>query len=267
MKKSAQELIRPDWFNLDKYGPLADMSAREWAVQLKQRFIMLDSDAEDSEKVYKNIISCPITTDIRPYIPGFGDGIPSFGGWLHSENNLLDPKIRYTKLYQKHVVPLGCVDAYWYAAELPDSMTQVFRKDYPDDIFNYVPIDSFFQNQLDFFEGVVNLSVNLNVPDDQLVGEFRAYLEAAREVHRYPEGKRIKKSILKRLCESKVLPYIDLSYWAKANGQNIPNHIIGDWLFPDDMVDVAEKIRKVTEPLAKRSVKPHFIRTLSSLKS
>jgi len=65
---------------------------------------------------------------------------------------------------------------------------------------------------------------------------------------------------------SGVLPYIDLCYWAKANGKNIPNHIIGDWLFPDDMVDVAEKIRKVTQPLAKRSVNPNFIRTLSALK-
>jgi hypothetical protein len=267
MKKSVSEIVKPDWFSLDKYRVLNDMSAQEWAIQLKQRYLLHDGSIEDREMVYKNIISHPIIADVHPNNPGFGDGIENFGGWLYHENDLLDPHLRCTELFQKHVVPLTCNDVYWLAEDLPDSMNAMFGEGLDDGRFDSVPVDSFQQNQMDFFHGIVNLSVNLNVPDGLLVDEFKKYIDAAREVYKYPEGKKIKISILNRLIDSGILPYLDLSYWAKTKGINIPNHIIGDWLFPDDMIDVAEKIRKVTQPLARRSVDPGFIRTLAALKT
>ena len=56
---------------------------------------------------------------------------------------------------------------------------------------------------------------------------------------------------MRKWAQHRVLPYIDLRILSKLAGIELTNFAIGCRIFPDlQDVDVAEKIRKTTSPLA-----------------
>ena len=69
----------------------------------------------------------------------------------------------------------------------------------------------------------------------------------------------ISNAAFKRWSQMMVLPYIDLEMWARSEQKNIPDHIYGNLLFPNDLdVDVSERIRKTVKPLAKKLLGNRF---------
>lgn len=77
---------------------------------------------------------------------------------------------------------------------------------------------------------------------------------------------KISDNLLTRLEQSKVLPFLDLTIHSQRENVDLPHHVIGDWLFPDEDIDVTAKIGKTTKPLAMKSIKDDFIRRLLTMR-
>jgi hypothetical protein len=112
---------------------------------------------------------------------------------------------------------------------------------------------------------VVDLSIDLLATDEQIVESLKFYLAAARKLYEYPEGGKITAAITKKLVQNCVLPYLDLKAWAMLENKHIPQHIIGDWLFSKDLLNVADKVRNTVEPFADRAITQGFIETLANM--
>ena len=61
--------------------------------------------------------------------------------------------------------------------------------------------------------------------------------------------------VFKRWCKYQILAFLDLKIWATFEEVNLPYHVIGEALFPDDIdIDTTERIRKVTKLLAGEAI-------------
>lgn len=93
------------------------------------------------------------------------------------------------------------------------------------------------------------LEIDASAPDDVLIDDFKGWLAKLREKHGRVDP--ISESTLRRWAQHRVLPLIDLTILARLAGIETTNYSLGCMIFSDiDGVDVAEKIRKTTRPLA-----------------
>lgn len=270
-KKSIIE--KPNWLDLEKYELAEELTTIQWTLLLEKRAMLLheiskisanenDDHLERSHLIFQEIRQSPLSSAYKEN---------SYAAdWFHARNLSAQLNEEHPNLFQKFVTPYSCSDAYWDAKGLPDEIKNAFDNvnENLDRYSEYcdIPIDIL---ALRFGTNVgsrVSISVDLNVPDKELIKAFERYLDASREIFDFPEGGKIKKSIFNRMIEAKVLPYLDLTIWGQLSGIDIPHHKMGDWLYPDnDEIDVAEKIRKSTKPLATRSINFSFIETLCAL--
>lgn len=105
-------------------------------------------------------------------------------------------------------------------------------------------------------DGEVDITVNLQASEEQLVGDFIAWIRSAKKELgiEVPKSK-ISDQELNNLSSFNVLPYLDLVYWAKTQGFDISNQVIGLALFPDEYeIVLSERVRKVVAPLARKVV-------------
>ena len=94
------------------------------------------------------------------------------------------------------------------------------------------------------------LAVDCSAPDDVLLSHFREWLNSYRS-ESGRQAKSISEADMRKWAQHRVLPYIDLRILSKLAGIELTNFAIGCRIFPDlQDVDVAEKIRKTTSPLA-----------------
>ncbi|MGY1408358.1 DUF6387 family protein [Luteimonas sp. A611] len=95
------------------------------------------------------------------------------------------------------------------------------------------------------------LSLDTSAPDQILVNDFRAWLKAHRQAVGRQEG--LSAADLRKWAQHRVLPYIDLRLLTQLAGDAdiATNAWMGNRLFSDLAdVDVAEKVRKTTAPIA-----------------
>ena len=254
--KSNNKHQAPRWFNLENYRCFKNLSAKNWADQLNKRSLLaIENSVEigEIELFLKHIESNPI-------VPGGGNYHGATDSTITNTNcsNSNDK----SKLVQKSVSTLTCENAFYFAEELAEIKEEI---DEGNQKFCNLPIDEYFQQKGIIGEGLINLTINLNAPDDILKQEFKSILEATRDQYQYLEGGRISKNILTHLYQSRVIPYIDLTIWINFKGLNVPYHALGGWLFPDEEVDISEKIRKVTKPWRARATSNDFIVTIASM--
>ncbi|MGY1408357.1 DUF6387 family protein [Luteimonas sp. A611] len=96
------------------------------------------------------------------------------------------------------------------------------------------------------------VQVMLSAPDELIVEDFRKWLSSIREDRSFEHSpvKRFTETEVRRWSTNQVLPFLDLRLAAWATGTDMPYHTLGEILFPGMDVDVAERTRKVTAPLA-----------------
>jgi hypothetical protein len=99
------------------------------------------------------------------------------------------------------------------------------------------------------------LSVDVSVPDDILLSEFKRLIPIWREELNVDKSHSINSSwavIRKKVIEYRVLPYLDLTIWANANGVVIPHGVMAVALFPygeRDLFSIAQTIKPFLETL------------------
>lgn len=97
------------------------------------------------------------------------------------------------------------------------------------------------------------LHVNTSAPDAVIVEHFKQWLAAFRasERGRGSRGLSISDTDIRKWAQNRVLAYLDVTQFCKWSGLKFSAHKIGSMIFPDITdVDVAEKVRKTTAPLA-----------------
>lgn len=95
------------------------------------------------------------------------------------------------------------------------------------------------------------ISIDLSASNEQILDSFSHWLNDQRKSEPKIRSHRITQKDLDDWRTAKIIPYFDLINLAKIDGIRISNHKIGDLLFPDEVdVDVAERVRKVTQPKA-----------------
>ncbi len=100
------------------------------------------------------------------------------------------------------------------------------------------------------------VNVDLSAPDHVLLSDFQNWLAEQRQHQACKQARppiRFTAADMMQWSRSRVLPYLDLLLLAKAFKVRIKQHEIAERLFPDERaVDVVERVRKVTKPLAEQ---------------
>ncbi|WP_250489903.1 DUF6387 family protein [Caballeronia sp. INML2] len=109
--------------------------------------------------------------------------------------------------------------------------------------------------EIDGFENVFRIEVDLAASDDDLLREFMAWLKRIRseaEMSKIPRS--FGPADFVKWHEKRLLPYLDLSLWAAMHGGHLSYSVIGHALFPDEPLRGPQM--RAVEPMIQRTVKP-----------
>jgi hypothetical protein len=101
---------------------------------------------------------------------------------------------------------------------------------------------------------ITPVMVNLDLPDSILLDSFKQWLVDARQ-NIQPEytDKKYRKPDFVSWAQMGILPWLDLTIWAKQEGVSIPNRVMADAIFkPGEGGE--EAVRKTTAPTALRMI-------------
>lgn len=98
----------------------------------------------------------------------------------------------------------------------------------------------------------VSVGVDLLAPADALKRQFANWLRATRKEKKLPViNRHFSREDFATWHARRVLPFLDLTFWAWCRGQRVPNELMGSLLFPDEPDrNVEARVRKSVEPLA-----------------
>jgi|GEM_PF-2237710 len=119
------------------------------------------------------------------------------------------------------------------------------------------------------FDGRFFIAVDLGASDDHLVKEFEAWIKKTRlAANLKPIHRQFNKIHFIRWHEQRLLPYLDLVFWAETHGKRIKHNKIGSALFPDADPDASIElgseghVRKTIAPNALGIVSEEFVSAL-----
>ncbi|ASW00016.1 DUF6387 family protein [Paraburkholderia aromaticivorans] len=114
------------------------------------------------------------------------------------------------------------------------------------------------------------IQVQLGASDDDLVSEFKAWLKRIRKEAEIPQiPKAFDASHFSDWHERRLLPYLDLTLWARLHGGSFNLTALGYALFPDEalrgskMRDVEPMVRRTIGPRARSLISIEVIATLN----
>ncbi|MBD8153334.1 DUF6387 family protein [Pantoea agglomerans] len=264
----------PKEFDLSKYEGLESMSDKDIFRQLYWRMDWKDGDFDDELATYnmehgKNL---PLF-DHDPF-EEIKNELPSAYYEQHKESE--DFKKRYMDHYKDKkklsagygVSVLSRMEVMYLSQEsdhkgrrkgkpfcIPDVEVREMLKDDPA---NHGLMMSHASEPVNVIIDGINLyaSIDLSVPDEILLGDFKKLLPKWREELGI-EAEEIKVTnswavIKKKIIEYNVLPYIDLFIWSRIKGVSIPGGVLAVSLFPDgdkEQFAIAQTIKPFIERL------------------
>jgi hypothetical protein len=244
---------KPTWFQLERYNNTAELTITEWFVNIATR----------------KILSRTLDNNNYEMFDEYFNKIKEFG--ILNENDIpLPPRYDISNtdtLFTPSVSPVTFDDILNTYYTIPDN----FRCDPSqelDDIlikigfleFCNSPID-IYEEKMDVWPGEARIKVSMLASDEQILSDIKKFITALRKaVNTKTLKNNISSATFKRWAEMRVLPYMDLELWARNEKVNIPEHIYGNLLFPDETnIDVTERIRKTVKPLAKKLLSNELI--------
>lgn len=239
---------KPDWFDLDNYQPFKELSINEWEAQLYARsrlnlhLDMLCDENPESESYRRALEITPLELSIDdiqkcPIVPQE----KCQSGWAYVG-------------YQRPA-SIDLVSGYeqsWPIFFGNDESLADIKKAVMDSQFN--------ERKGERDSGLYKLFINLNASDASILKDFSRLLKGMRQMEAEDENnmkKQIKSpsKLIKSFVTNQVIPYIDLKLWARYNKEEIVDHVIADWLYPNEIeIGVVERIRKTTRPLANKAI-------------
>lgn len=267
------ERFPPDWFSLEKYKNITQkMGLREWGEALEGRSLLwmalkpgsgwFEEDGIKKIDAHLEIFSRLIKLDFGKN--RFSD--KSITAEQSVSSVTLEDLAFNWNYYSEmeDIYPIRDILLSGYYNEEQEEL-EVIKK-YHElrskkiDLINYEP-DS---KQADISVGKVLVSVDIDSSDDQLIDDFKKWLQSSREIL-CVEGtrKRFNKSHFARWHKNMVLPYIDLMLYTKLSGRPQTLGVLGKTLYPDEYdIGVEDMIRRTVRPLAEEVVSPEISRAL-----
>lgn len=251
----------PKWFSLDKYSATVEFNLNDWLNAFKLRYWLFflkdahnESDADfgglepRSHAQYELImahgasahkICANIDYEKRPE-PAI-ESLEVYDLILLHESVVANQKSnRHKKAYD---LVHNDDDGDFDGAEL-STLLRIAVHDVLDP--NYYPI-----HQVAFAQ------VNLNAPNSIILDHFEKWLKEVKKNHqqldRTLREKRYSEKDSFKWAQSGVLPYLDLTLWAKLEGNAISNRIMENAIFSIEReINVSEALKVTTIPLAER---------------
>jgi hypothetical protein len=261
MKKLKKLSDIPSWFDIAKYDKATSFGIKEWHQHISDRVrvnISIESktiDLSDTtlidfliDKWISNIKIDPTSWMEEPALPK---------EIFNSDNFMLIPKFSedsvrnftLSDLFARNITLSKVINDTKlvsflkgeYFDEMPMSIEQFY------DLSNK-PIET---DSSWFFFKNVSLTVNLHASDKQLLDDFKSWLRQTRIRldHRTKEDM-FTDVDFNNWCKYAILPYYDLTLWAKMNNVEFTNAILGEVLFPDAGIegfDGESRIRRETK--------------------
>lgn len=272
----------PSNFSLEKYRAVSSFTIVDWAVNLKRRsycrFLLGEGQVErgnfhalfpnHKEELAKRAL--PYSEELISFPVESTEGLEA-DFWGNSKGNhvrdftVTDYCIYATDLEREEDDPKNEMEGYVQLYRMHES-THPSQK--PSAL--KIPLWKAYSQVGLVPDERVLVSVNLEGAEEAIISDFVIWLKETRRAFNIQTpntpGKLPSAQEFQDWSRYMILPYLDLTLWAQAHRVDLTQHAIGLALFPDEYdVNLAERIRKVTKPLAMKASKESYVRALLSL--
>lgn len=283
LKEGWQERI--DWKKDDWASYLEEQTnvtscdfSLSWPKEESEREIeivnSLKEDYLDAESVFQKLMDSPLTESMHSFEADFIDNMREFS--VNSES-------KSKGLGYSHLKSITIADAIPVANKIGSLFSAPEKeelKHYPrcrhnkhsnsiEEKSDLLYDEPRYLESTDLMGGVSPISakkhiaLSLAASDELLIGQFKEWLNAAREEYGFTNERNISGSNLRELATNRVLAYIDLLIWSNFEGiqfKNLPSYY--DLIFPEDKVeDKGQKIKNVMS-LSKKALSSNYISVL-----
>ena len=264
----------PDWFDLKNYDSVARMDLLDWAIALQFREFIKSKQARE---VYD---SDELLVERLAYVSKAPDC--GLSCWHDDADEVVPMPVGYDSLgeYTVKSPSVGMFGIVWgdiidrgglakikkdlEVGRVPKDTLLAERYERLQDITYDEFYLSHFQKEEDGLEynnnylqtmgGFAFAQIDIGAPDEQLIGDFKKWIADIRKqigISSYPQN--FTSADLADWHAKQVLPYIDLTIWAKLMDRNITQQEIGIVLFPDDYnISLSDRVRRTVKPLAEK---------------
>ena len=288
----------PRWFNLDMYHNTSKLTLAAWYDNLSWRFDLLSISDEQLTAMRDDINarfsgSDSMAFDWGPYAKGEIS--------IRDECRIDNLKTQTIDSLRVRYVANSVADAFLRYGILGPQLADLAEKINEADIHPLQedeilgdenrrlldqPIDTMRREELKSFssskedprpdtimaslgasisDDILHVEVDLSAPDQIIVKDFRAWLKTARRTYSIESKNSFTESMRQDWSDYGVLPYLDLSFWARANNLPLTDAVMGNALFPDsDVVSNVERVRKVVRPKAKWLMNPSVLQEIEA---
>lgn len=283
----------PSWFDRNNYAAATELDAAGWYVQLKLRQDALCYLDFDESRVYPNTpfaieamrkdyahgfrcvtdllrlspIAPPTAISTQPLFEGFFG--PTYSAAVRTMT-VGDLRVAERKLsvgrkqYSINWID-GIDDAFLGRKRVVFGRKNWINRPLHESSKCDLPADLNEIREQRSPWGDTPVVVNLSMPDAMLIEQFRDWLDEIRKTMSSQAGKRrYQRPDFESWIRFGVLPFLDLTIWAKENGLSIPNRVMADAIFEPWMGD-SEAVRKTAAPLAMSLLKGSDIGRASTL--
>jgi len=279
----------PEWFDIEKYRPLKSFKTADWFEQLAFRKSLFDyarylnKDKKESVSDALNVTfsllkADPVITRERIVQTPFTERVIS-----GEKHEILDRALGFSLWNMISSGPsirdIGYSELQWLGSLLPDEMRTALVEHlalFLDNIkitstkIENMPLDlgaaqEFLRSLFTEMETPV-ATIDLSLPDEALIAEFKDYLKNWRKRLGKVASPFYKNPDFNGWYNSGVLPYLDLQLWEIATGEAIR------WsAFTEAMNRIADRpvggegaLRKTTQSHAKKLMDVRTLRVLQS---
>jgi len=279
----------PDWFEIQDYSAAASFKPADWHLQLNVRHFLFRFIHPDGPRwrhrfrsaandIFDAIQNFPILTiddlsDVtsKSHLFGIGKYAPVSQITLRKTMQVLS-SLRYWETLAEIMDEAGFDMEYVEEIPLEDLVDLIELRflqqlKHPDD--SILTLDD---TSMDYGNppGVLAVEININYSDEEILSATKSWLKRMRS--KYPshtqKTRNFTQNEFKRWANHGILPYLDLVIWSIQRGVTLRQHEIGNAIFPDETateVDVTEKVRKTTKPLAEQLMSGDAINILEGM--
>jgi len=245
---------RPSWFQLRNYESSEKFGALEWANEIWERHVQFDAlryglpgecDYQEALKYIEKIKRDPYKNYSLPR-----DSSLKASFWTSSGNRYIEKRSAVNNLSKFKAYRFlydsknksEIVKDFERFELLGDESSKEERRSLIDKYSH-----PFTDVVADYHE--VFLDVNLRASDEHIVSEFKDWLaEKRKELTEFNRRKKFTQTEFRDWHDFKLLAYWDLTFITSFEGYTVPQHVLGQALFPRDVeVDTTERIRKVVQ--------------------
>lgn len=269
----------PSWFDLSRYEKAAEFDLVDWHLNLVPRFVFSNLKGKEIIKYRTSFEEC-FSGEEGPLIVNHVIG--DIRKWLIAARNE-DSKEKFTecnlesdsphsRLIQATIqllpvdyIACAIAQAKYEESDLSAALILASEKFWKDvstdgDLEVDDEVDALLREAIDLLvrkssdlrdDPFLHVEVNMHAPDSLIIDDFRKWLIAAREVFEIPAKNLFTESDMDSWAKFQILPFVDLSNWAKLEDVKIPDPVMGAALFPNEYdVSLSERIAKVVRPKA-----------------